>query len=74
MYRLADFQLEAGTLFAAVLALAYMVQIALSWLLPMEWFWGGALASFAAPLALAATRYLPVRTSSPLRTAEVPHA
>jgi hypothetical protein len=74
IYRLTDFLLQVGTLVGTALALVYLFRIALATLLPIQWFWGSALASFSAPLAFAATRYFLVRTSGPFRTIEVPNA
>lgn len=54
MRRLSTLLLEAALLLSAVVAVIYLVRILPSWFLPIQWYWGGALAALAGPALVAA--------------------
>ena len=51
--RLTILMIEIALLVSAAVALIYSVRLAVSQVLPVGWFWGGAVAIFFAPVALA---------------------
>ena len=53
MRRFSILMLEASLLLSTVLALIMLVRIAIAQVLPIQWYWGGALTLLAAPLFLA---------------------
>ncbi|MBA3897575.1 MAG: hypothetical protein H0X36_10685 [Sphingomonadaceae bacterium] len=49
---------DAGLALSLLVALAYLVRMALAMVFPIAWFWGGALACLGAPVAFAAVKKL----------------
>jgi hypothetical protein len=50
--------LSIGLLLSALAGIAYAGVVLVGTLLPVSWYWGGALAAFAGPLAFALAAYV----------------
>ncbi|MFD1611382.1 hypothetical protein ACFSCW_06155 [Sphingomonas tabacisoli] len=62
--RLTILMIETAMLVSGAVALIYSIRLAVSQVLPVGWFWGGAVAIFFAPVALAgALRLLDPKTA-----------
>jgi hypothetical protein len=63
-----DLLLRFGVLLGTIAALLQLALMIAGLLLPVRWYWGGALAFFAAPVAFALTQRLltalPIRVST----------
>jgi hypothetical protein len=59
--RISVLLLEATLLLSVVVALVHLVRIALAFALPIQWYWGGAIATLSAPLLLSAALSLLAR-------------
>lgn len=68
MSRATDSLLRLGVLVGTAAALAQLAVMIIGLILPVRWYWGGALAFFAAPVAFALTLRLlapnPIRVST----------
>jgi len=63
MRRITVLLLEIALLLFVVVALGYLVRLILTWFLPIQWYWGGALAALAGPALLCGALWLIERTS-----------
>jgi hypothetical protein len=53
--------LDVSLLVATIAALGYLVRMIAGWFLPVQWYWGGALAAVAAPALIALALFVSVR-------------
>jgi hypothetical protein len=53
--------LETSFLVAAIAALGYLVRMIAGWFLPVQWYWGGAVAAVAAPALIALALFVSAR-------------
>ncbi len=66
MHKFTDTLLQAGILLSVLVAILYLVRMALGIVSgDITWHWGGALVSVAAPGFLAAARLLSLRATAP---------
>lgn len=74
MHKVTAKLLEFGILSSTVLAILYMVRMALGLVLNISWYWGAALACLTGPLLLVAAKFLHARTGVADSVASKPNA
>ncbi|MBM6575129.1 hypothetical protein KCP91_01990 [Microvirga sp. SRT01] len=61
MRRISNLLLEIALFVASITALGYLVRMIVAWFLPVQWYWGGAMAAIAAPVLVALALFVSAR-------------